>query len=70
MVGKTNSMAGYHLMAEDHSIQLGVWGRCEPPSRCRAVPWWELEFLKKFLNIGLKKMFEKLNKYILSLRIE
>ena len=31
MVGKTNSMAGYHLMAEDHSIQLGVWGHCEPP---------------------------------------
>ena len=26
MVGETNSMVGYHLMAEDHSIQLGVWG--------------------------------------------
>ena len=26
MLGKTNSMAGYHLMTEDHSIQLGVWG--------------------------------------------
>ena len=20
--------------------QLGAWGRCEPPSRSRAVPWW------------------------------
>ena len=26
MVGGTNSVVGYHLMAEDHSIQLGVWG--------------------------------------------
>ena len=26
MVGETNSMVGCHLMAEDHSIQLGVWG--------------------------------------------
>ena len=26
MVGETNSMVGYHLMAEDHSIQLGVLG--------------------------------------------
>ena len=24
MVGETNSMVGYHLMAEDHSIQLGA----------------------------------------------
>ena len=33
MVGGTNSMVGYHLMAEDHSIQLGVWGHCEPPQQ-------------------------------------
>ena len=26
MVGETNSMVGYHLMAEDHSVQLAVWG--------------------------------------------
>ena len=26
MVGETNSMVGYHLMTEGHSIQLGVWG--------------------------------------------
>ena len=26
MVGETNSMVGYHLMAKSHSIQLGVWG--------------------------------------------
>ena len=26
MLGETNSVAGYHLMTEDHSIQLGVWG--------------------------------------------
>ena len=27
MVGETRSMVGYHLMAEDHSIQFGVWRR-------------------------------------------
>ena len=32
MVGETNSMVGYHLMAEDHSIQLGVWGRYDTPA--------------------------------------
>ena len=35
MVGETNSMVGYDLMARDHSIQLGVKGRggyCEPPA--------------------------------------
>ena len=32
MVGKTNSLAGYHLMAEDHSIQLGVWGCYDTPA--------------------------------------
>ena len=26
MVGETNSMVGCHLMAEDHSVHLGVWG--------------------------------------------
>ena len=26
IVGETNSMVGYHLMAEDHSVHLGVWG--------------------------------------------
>ena len=25
MVGETNSIVGYHLMTEDHLIQLGVW---------------------------------------------
>ena len=33
MVGETNSMVGYYLMAKSHSIQLGFWrGRecCEP----------------------------------------
>ena len=28
MVGVTNSMVGYHLMTEDHSIQLGSGERC------------------------------------------
>ena len=37
MVGESNSMVGYHLMAEDHSIQLGVWERCESPSMSRAL---------------------------------
>ena len=33
MVGKTNSMVGYHLISEGHSIQLGYGGSCEsaPP---------------------------------------
>ena len=26
MVGETYSMVGYHLMTEDHSLQLQVWG--------------------------------------------
>ena len=30
MVGETNSMVGYHLMAEDHSVQLG-YGTVSPP---------------------------------------
>ena len=47
MVGETNSMVGYHLMPENRSTQLGVWGHCEPPSRCRAAPWLELEFFQK-----------------------
>ena len=25
MIGETNSMVGYYLMAEGYSIQLGVW---------------------------------------------
>ena len=29
-------------------------------SSCSAGSWWELQFFEKFLNIGLKKMFEKL----------
>ena len=32
MVGETNSMVGYHLMAKDHSIQLGVCGVLTPPA--------------------------------------
>ena len=30
MVGETDSMVGYHLMAKGHSIQLGSGGSCEP----------------------------------------
>ena len=65
MVGETNSTTGYHLMAEDHSIQLGVWGCCEPlppppPAGAGQRPGGSLNFMKNFLNIGLKKMFEKL----------
>ena len=29
MVGETNSVVGYYLMTEDHSIQLGFGGHCE-----------------------------------------
>ena len=30
MVGEINSMVGYHLMTEGHSIQLGSGERCDP----------------------------------------
>ena len=33
MVGESNSMVGYHLIAEDHLIQPGMWGRSESRSR-------------------------------------
>ena len=32
MVGETNSMVGYHLMTENHSIQLRSGGAMSPPS--------------------------------------
>ena len=33
MVGEINSMVGYHLMTEGHSIQLGSGERCDPPQQ-------------------------------------
>ena len=65
MVGETNSMVGYHLMVEGHSTQLGVWGGAvspSPPSPSpqQVRPGGGYNFLKIFLNIGLKRMFEKL----------
>ena len=56
-------MVGYHLMADDHSVQLAVWGwggTMTPPAAAGQHPGGNQNFLKKFLNIGLKKMFEKL----------
>ena len=61
-------MVGYHLLTEAQSIQLGVWregGTVSPPpptppagpGQCPGACW---NFLKIFLNIGLRKMFEKL----------
>ena len=51
LVGETNSMVGYHLMAEGHSIQLGVWGGAvNPPSISRAALWWWLEFFGNFFK--------------------
>ena len=56
-------MLGYHLIAKGYSIQLGVWGCYNPPpppagpGQC---PGGGSNFLKNVLNIGLKKMFEKL----------
>ena len=40
MVGETNSMVGYHLMAEDHSVQLG-YGGAPPPQQIQgsALMW-------------------------------
>ena len=33
MVGETYSMVGYHLMTEDHSLQLQVWGVLGAPQQ-------------------------------------
>ena len=35
MVGETNSMVGYHLVTEGHSIQLG--GAVRPPSSSKTA---------------------------------
>ena len=32
---------GSKLTLVGQKNQLGVWGCCKPPSRSRAVPWWE-----------------------------
>ena len=50
LVGESNSMVGYHLIAEDHLIQLGMWGRCESRSRSREAPWRGLEFFGDFFE--------------------
>ena len=57
MAGETNSMVGYHLMVKDHSIELGVWGggAMTPTASAGQCPGGTWNFLKKFLNIGLKK---------------
>ena len=57
IVGETNSMACYHLMTEGQSIQLRAVSTPAGPGRC---PGGGLNFLKNVLNIGLRKMFEKL----------
>ena len=62
MARETNSMVGYHLMAKDLSIWLGVCGGEGTVSTLaggRALMGVRI-FLKMFLNIGLKKMFENL----------
>ena len=63
MLGETNSMVGYHLMTEDIQFSLGsgVWGggAVSPLADVVQHPGGSQNFLK-FLNIGLKKMFEKL----------
>ena len=56
MVGESNFMVGYHLMAEDHSM---------------AAPWWELEFLEKAFEYKPQKdVWKAKNRYILSLRMK
>ena len=49
-------------MAEDQSIQLGDWGGgcCDPPADPGQCPGGDNNFLKKVLNIGLRKILEKL----------
>ena len=53
MVGESNSVVGYHLMAEDY----WVLGCCESlPASPGQHPREELEFSEIFfLNIGLKR---------------
>ena len=54
-------MGGYHLIAEGHSIQLGIWGMLGAPQQVQGSTLVWVRILKKiFLNIGHKKMFEKL----------
>ena len=54
-------MGGYHLIAEGHSIQLRIWGMLGAPQQVQGSTLvWVRIFLKKFLDIGHKKMFEKL----------
>ena len=49
MVGGTNSMVVYHLMAEGHSVQLGIWGSVPPavPGQCLGGG---LEFFETFFE--------------------
>ena len=53
---KLNSMVGYHLMAEGHSIQLGVWGTLWAPQQVQgsALVGFKSFWIFFFLNIGLK----------------
>ena len=60
IVGETNSMVGYHLIAEGQSIQLGVLGgTVSPPAGLGKCLGGE-NFLKIFLSIGPRKLFERL----------
>ena len=60
MVGESNCMVGCHLMAKDHSIQLGVWagggGGALSPQQVQGSDLVGVKFfLEKFFNIGLKR---------------
>ena len=66
MVGETNSMVDYPLMAEGHSTHLGVWRFLWvpplPPAGPEQRPSEGKNFLRNVLNLGLIEMFEKLKK--------
>ena len=62
MVRETNSMVGYHSIAEGHLIQLGFW-------QIQGSTLVGVRIFEKFLNIGLN-VWKAKNRYILSLRME
>ena len=71
MLRETNSMVGYHLIAEGHLIQLGFWGVgvLWAPQQIQGSTLVGVRIFEKILNIGLN-VWKAKNRYILSLRME
>ena len=63
------------LIGRSFQIQLGVWGRCEPPSKSRAAPWRrprgaEPPEALKILHFTVPKMGLKLMHFCLGIVLE